>query len=168
MVCHHYGGPENTYQWLRNGLLLENETNSTLNHTIIRADVDGGMYTCIVDNPAGSDNYTVNVWTRPVIEIPPMDAVSTVGGSVTFTCRARGYPTPTYEWTKTDGTLPQNSSIVTNTSSYLTIESIKIEDEGEYTCIAVGIIDGSFSQHSANLTGKPRNLVIHSVQISLF
>ena len=62
-------------------------------------------------------------------------------------------PTPYYLWTKTDSSLPENSSIVTNEdcSSTLTIFSVMLEDYGEYNCIAVS---GDNVQVSALLIGR--------------
>ena len=156
LSCTNLGGPENTYQWLRNGQLLEDELINTLSRDILRADINGGVYTCNVSNPAGSNSSTSNVWTLPVFDVAPDDTNSYIGGSVNFTCRARGYPTPHYVWRKTNGTLPQFSSIETdhNNTSTLTIHPISIGDHGEYVCIAMGYGDVS-SSVSAILTGEP-------------
>ena len=140
LSCTNSGGPENKYQWLRNDQLLEDETSRTLSRIIMHAEIDGGVYTCNVSNPAGSNSSIIDVWTLPVFEVAPDNTNAYIGGSANFTCRARGYPTPQYIWKKTNGTLSQFSSIEVdhNNTSTLTILPISVGDHGEYVCFAVG------------------------------
>ena len=52
--CMASGGPNNTYMWFLDGE-LSNETSSTL----VLSEVEGGHYTCQVNNAAGSENASI-------------------------------------------------------------------------------------------------------------
>lgn len=54
-MCVGDGGPDNTLEWRRNGVVISN--NNILVLTMITGS-DGGMYQCIVTNGAGSENET--------------------------------------------------------------------------------------------------------------
>ena len=155
--CMHDGGPNNTYSWFINEQML-NTTEQTLIHTISLADEDGGFYNCQVNNPAGQSSGGVYILTVPVVYLPPVDTSSLVGGVAMFTCGARGFPKPSYTWTKTDGSLPNASIISTSNDgvSTLTILLVELEDHGEYNCIVSGAEEVN---HSAILTGKKTELI---------
>ena len=151
-----YGGPDNEYQWLINGLPLENETSPSLNHTIELGEGYGGVFTCIVSNPAGSDSDSIHVLTRPVIVIPPMDTNVIAGGDISLMCTAIGYPAPSYQWRKVNGSLPQNSRVSINDgTSTLSLYLVDLEDNGEYNCTATG--SGYSVSESAVLTGETQD-----------
>ena len=151
LTCIHSGGPNNTYSWWINGGQL-NKTSPTLIHTISHADEDGGFYSCIVSNPAGQSSHGIDIYTFPTVFVAPVDTNSLVGGVAMFTCAARGFPTPSYVWSKTDGNLPNTSIILTLEGglSRLVIQPVELEDHGEYNCIASG--RGSV-RYSAVLSG---------------
>ena len=137
-----------------NDQILENETSSILNYTIQLGEGYGGLITCNVTNPAGSNNSNlIAIYTRPVIVVPPMDTYVVVVRDVNLTCTAIGYPIPSYQWMRFNGSLPTNS-IVTNTSSMSTLSlySVDLEDEGVYNCTVTGF-DGYSVSESAVLTG---------------
>ena len=148
--CTHGGGPDNEYQWLINGVEVDNVTGPYLTTTL--ANENKGLYTCNVTNPAGTDSASIFITTKPVIQVSPEDTYSSIGEEVKFSCRASGFPTPNYIWTKTNGKLPDNSSISTNGDglSTLTIFPVMLEDYGEYNCIAN---NSKSVQVSAHLTG---------------
>ena len=140
LVSDSRGGPDKVYQWLINDRPLIN-FNPFILSQIVRADEDGGIYTCNVSNPAGSNSSSIVINTVPVIEVAPMDTNTSVGEDVTFSCRARGYPIPTYQWNSTSGSLPENSEVLSNDNgtSILRIFSVALEDGGEYLCTVIGI-----------------------------
>ena len=136
-----------------NDQILENENSSILNYTIQLGDNYGGIITCNVTNPAGNESDIIAIYTRPVIVVPPMDTIFFIGEDVDLTCTAIGYPIPSYQWMRFNGSLPTNS-IVTNTSSMSTLSlySVDLEDEGVYNCTVTGF-DGYSVSESAVLTG---------------
>ena len=72
----------------------------------------------------------------------------TEGGTTTITCEAIGYPPPTIEWSRTNGTLSDRVSVsgsvsvptgngnVTSVSVNLTMTNANREDTGLYECSA--------------------------------
>jgi len=52
-----------------------------------------------------------------------------LGGSITLTCQADGFPSPSYSW-KFNG---KSNGITQNT---LTITNADVKDAGNYTCVA--------------------------------
>ncbi|KAG9511106.1 Contactin, partial [Fragariocoptes setiger] len=57
------------------------------------------------------------------------------GQDVRLECMAYGYPTPSYNWTRSGATnrMPQGYSII-NDGKVLLLPKVRIEDAGEYTC----------------------------------
>ena len=136
-----------------NDQILENENSSTLNYTIQLGDNYGGIITCTITNPAGNQSDSITLYTQPVIVVPPMDTIISFGENVNLTCTAIGYPMPSYEWSRVNGILPADSTVInTSIMSTLSLYSVDLEDEGVYNCTAIGY-DGYSVTESAVLTG---------------
>ena len=58
LECTNRGGPNNTYAWGKDGMILDGETRSTLNLTNI-VPSSGGFYNCSVNNAAGYDSASI-------------------------------------------------------------------------------------------------------------
>ena len=102
LTCSARGGPDNVFQWQKNGADLPGENQTTLQLTLVSA-ADGGEYTCVVSNTTSSDNTTVTLYIRPYIIVnPQQQLLAEVGSSVTFTCQAEAFPSPSYRWEKVD------------------------------------------------------------------
>ena len=131
--CSVQGGPNITYQWQRNEIDLPDETLDDL----IIPDVgveDGGNYTCIVRNAAGSDNSTSMLLVIPTITIQPVDQQVVNGSIANFTCEAESFPDPEYIWEKYND---ENGSFNSITSgSVLQFMPAVFGDEGSYRCVA--------------------------------
>ena len=131
LVCTSMGGPDNTYQWLVNGSDISGETSGTLMFTTMTA-ADGGVYTCLVSNTAGSDTASTYVFIAPYFTTPPIDIMQPMGSSGSLSCVAEAFPDPEYQWERVDGE-PIRADIVTRQSTLL-LSSIMFGDEGEYSC----------------------------------
>jgi len=131
--CSVQGGPNITYQWQRNEIDLPDETLDDL----IIPDVgveDGGNYTCIVRNAAGSDNSTSMLLVVPTITIQPVDQQVVNGSTASFTCEAESFPDPEYTWEKYND---ENGSFNSITSgSVLQFIPATFGNEGTYRCVA--------------------------------
>ena len=58
-ICSALGGPSNTFHWTKAG---EDVVISGYKLSIVDiAASDGGMYVCVVENPAGNDSITVSL-----------------------------------------------------------------------------------------------------------
>ena len=80
---------------------------------------------------------------------PDSPTISSVGPSkyisahvhnrTTLSCLAEGNPPPRYQWLQK---LPTHEVLVRGYSQYLNIENVTYEDQGEYVCKAVNVING--------------------------
>ena len=149
-TCHSLGGPGNTFQWLINGQVLEDEREPTLLLSSITVASDGGVYTCVVMNSAGAGNASVQLNIGPVIDVHPVDIHAVRGANVSFTCNARAFPSPQYEWMRVDSPLPETALAQHNV---LVISAVSFGDEGDYYCTATssGI---TVSSNTATLTSE--------------
>jgi len=150
--CSVQGGPNITYQWQRNEIDLPDETLDDL----IIPDVgveDGGNYTCIVRNAAGSDNSTSMLLVVPAITIQPVDQQVVNGSIASFTCEAESFPDPEYTWEKYND---ENGSFNSITSgSVLQFMPAIFGNEGTYRCIAsLPGTNRSVTSRPAVLAGK--------------
>ena len=55
--CMASGGPNNTFMWYLDGVLIEDEVDNTLT----LSEVEGGGYTCQVSNAAGRENASITL-----------------------------------------------------------------------------------------------------------
>ena len=61
--CMSEGGPVLEYTWLFSGDIIDNANTSTLTINNVNTS-HAGDYTCNVTNNAGTDNYTVTVYSK--------------------------------------------------------------------------------------------------------
>ena len=59
--CTSGGGHGNMFQWYKDDIILEGNTNNVLNITDITAD-DGGIYECVVNNTAGNNSADITIY----------------------------------------------------------------------------------------------------------
>ena len=64
--CSSEGGPELEYTWLYLGSIIDNANTSVLTIANLTTS-NGGDYTCIVSNKAGSDSETVTIYSEFLI-----------------------------------------------------------------------------------------------------
>lgn len=138
-ICLFNGGPENSFQWLKNDVPITPVKTDTTNTNILNlfnvtALSDGAVYTCVVNNSAGVDNASVSLNIAPILVQVPTNIYTENGTHVSFMCLATAYPEPTYLWIRAGGALP--ASAVGENSSTLTISPVHFEDEGSYQCTA--------------------------------
>ena len=60
LQCSTKGGPNNTYEWQKDGTVLGSETGDTLNLYSI-SPATGGFYNCTVSNAAGNDSASIAI-----------------------------------------------------------------------------------------------------------
>ncbi|KAL5518280.1 hypothetical protein EMCRGX_G003984 [Ephydatia muelleri] len=76
--CSGLGGPGNTYQW------STGQITPTLQLNVTNGTSDGGTYTCVVTNAAGSGSASATVYVTPTIITQPSDVLAVVNGNVTL------------------------------------------------------------------------------------
>lgn len=155
-----------TYQWLRNGTLIEGATNAS--YTIASAQPgDSASYVVRVSGPGGSrDSEPSNLTVTPVgsgpiaITARPVSQSVAVGQSVTFSVTASGAGL-TYQWLRNGATLTG----ATNPS--YTIPSAQTGDAGTYS---VRITSGATTETASaalvvgGSTGGPANPITITAQ----
>lgn len=135
LACTAMGGPNNTFQWEKNGTIIGND--SILDLVAIDASY-GGNYTCVVSNVAGADSASTTLYVAPYI-ITPLEKqiLGTVdGSSVNINCPAAGFPTPTVNWVDV-----LNTEV--SSTPQLWFNPVAFGDEGLYQCIASADINGT-------------------------
>ncbi|KAM4696629.1 hemicentin-2 [Rhinophrynus dorsalis] len=139
LFCHVTGFPPPRVRWFRDDHLIEGlEGVETLDggQTLAIRQVqpgDAGIYMCKADGEAGAAEATVDVYVQ---ELP---TVSIAGGSsvvtamflknVVLECDVSGSPPPSVSWWRDGLPLPVHGP-------KLEIDSISVNDEGVYTCVA--------------------------------
>ena len=135
-MCISLGGPSNAYQWQANDTNNPGETTENLTLPGVNAS-NGGMYTCVVTNAAGNDSDSTFLFIAPYFISQPVDEETTNGSSVTFQCVAEAFPSPSYQWARTDGE-PVRADLATRESSFI-FDPTLFGDEGDYYCIQLHV-----------------------------
>ena len=161
LLCTAMGGPDNSFNWKRNGTVIGND--STI-HLVTVDDSHGGDYTCTVSNAAGSDSASTTLYVAPYIVTSLEDQILAVNGSsVNITCNAAGFPAPVVMWVNV-------IDIKVSNSSQLQFLPVLFGDEGIYSCVALTEINGTtFStKNETTLIGNRFQLSKHAVNYILF
>ena len=136
LICNSSGGPNNTYQWMKDGMILDGDV---LMLNIISASI-GGDYICNVSNSAGTDSGNATLYVAPYLASPLDEEVLTTNGStVNITCPAEGFPSPDVLWEKVEMNATRR---VVSTTSLLEMNPVVFGDEGVYRCVATTEIGG--------------------------
>ncbi len=137
LSCSSRGGPDNVYQWLKNGMNTTIGSQPELLISLVTAE-DGGEYTCIVSNAAGVTNVSVTLYIQLYTTNPETQIVlANVSESVTFYCVALRFSLSTYQWNKME-----DLGIVYFQQN-LTFNSVTFDDVGRYECVATITVDGA-------------------------
>ncbi|KAK3542298.1 hypothetical protein QTP86_021960, partial [Hemibagrus guttatus] len=104
---------------------------------------DEGWYACRMENTDSSErtcllhNLRLRALEAPSIVNNLSDQRVNVSDSTMLVCEARGTPTPVITWTKDNQTVVKGSGVILAQSNrLLTIQRVKKEDSGLYTCTA--------------------------------
>ena len=151
LTCSARGGPDNMFQWQKNGADLPGENQTTLQLTDIDA-TDGGEYTCVVSNAAGTDSINTTLYIRPYFTTQSMSISTEAGQSETLTCEAEGSPEPTIQWFRDNG-LDFGMDVTGMNTSDLMFTPVQFGDEGDYYCTATRNGESTNSS-TATLTGE--------------
>ena len=133
-TCSARGGPDNVFQWLKNGADLTGENQTTLQLTDIDA-TDGGVYTCVVSNAAGNDSTNTTLYIRPYFTTQLMSISTEDGQNEMLTCEAEGFPEPTIQWFRSNG-LDFGMNVTGMSINTLMFTPVQLGDEGDYYCTA--------------------------------
>ncbi|XP_036128071.1 hemicentin-1 [Molossus molossus] len=138
------GNPIPERRWVRNSaMLVQNpyitvRSDGSLHIERVRLQ-DGGEYTCVASNVAGTINKTttVDVHVLPTIQ-HGQQVLSTIEGiPVTLPCKASGIPKPSITWSKKGELIStSNAKFSAGADGSLYVVSPGGEESGEYVCTA--------------------------------
>lgn len=146
------GVPAVSYQWRKNGAVIQGATGRTLVLSNADANTPGG-YTVEVTNSAGNavsalaDVSVLGLVVAPTIVTPPADTEIAEGGTGTLSVIASGTAPLAYQWFKGD------SLLAGATAATLTISNATFADAGSYK-VAVSNSAGSVTSTPAVVTVK--------------
>ncbi|KAJ1074876.1 hypothetical protein K5549_020565, partial [Capra hircus] len=138
------GNPIPERRWIKNSaMLVQNpyitvRSDGSLHIERVRLQ-DGGEYTCVASNVAGTTNKTttVDVHVLPTIQ-HGQQILSTIEGiPVTLPCKASGIPKPSIAWSKKGELISTSSAkFSAGADGSLYVVSPGGEESGEYVCTA--------------------------------
>ncbi|XP_004768021.1 hemicentin-1 isoform X1 [Mustela putorius furo] len=138
------GNPIPERRWIKNSaMLVQNpyitvRSDGSLHIERVRLQ-DGGKYTCVASNVAGTINKTttVDVHVLPTIQ-HGQQVLSTIEGiPVTLPCKASGIPKPSIIWSKKGELISTSSAkFSAGADGSLYVSSPGGEESGEYVCTA--------------------------------
>jgi hypothetical protein len=148
------GLPRPKYQWQFNGVALTGQKAASLNLVNVQPPI-AGPYTVLISNGVSSVvsmPAVLNVNTTPLaarIVAPPSDITVYAGQTAVFTVRARGYPTPAYQWQRDGINIPGA------TSSRLEVPNVSAGLNGSIYSVVVQNSEGAATA-GAQLSVTPR------------
>ncbi|KAM4861104.1 hemicentin-1 [Thomomys bottae] len=118
---------------------------------------DKGTYLCEAENQFGKiqsqATVTVTGLVAPLIGSSPAVASVIEGQQLTLPCTLlAGNPIPEHRWMKNSAMLVQNPYITVRSDGSLHIERVRLQDGGEYTCVARNV---------AGVSNKTTTVVVH-------
>ncbi|XP_078282905.1 roundabout homolog 1 isoform X2 [Rhinoraja longicauda] len=149
------GHPEPTVTWKKDGAPLDDKDQRyrvTVGKLTIFSTLrsDSGVYVCVATNKVGqreSRAARMSVLEKPSFVQRPSDARVVAGGSVQFSCDARGDPLPRVIWKKENGELPTGRYEV-NSDHTIRIHYTAVGDSGVYTCLAENAVGSAAASAS--------------------
>ncbi|XP_058987901.1 cell adhesion molecule Dscam2 [Musca domestica] len=174
-----------SFRWERNGKPLI----GTGNEVIRRLDEysaslviehitseHSGNYTCIAQNVAGTERFTVpltvNVPPKWILE--PKDSSAQAGDDVLLHCQSSGYPKPTITWKKAIGPTPgeykdfiYEPTVQSFPNGSILFKKITKESQGHFLCEAKNSIGSGVSKVIFLKVNVPAHFQTKSKQISV-
>ncbi|XP_062857960.1 hemicentin-1 [Trichomycterus rosablanca] len=120
---------------------------------------DGGMYTCVAENVAGSSNHTttVHIYVMPTIQHGPQVFSTIEGTPISLPCHARGVPKPDITWAKHGELLDLSSgAFYLEEDGSLHIVSPGANESGEFVCTATNAAGYSSRKVQLTVYVRPR------------
>uniref|UniRef100_A0A8B9HSP9 Ig-like domain-containing protein n=1 Tax=Astyanax mexicanus TaxID=7994 RepID=A0A8B9HSP9_ASTMX len=158
--------PPAQVSWFKNNRLLRPRPHLSMEPAgdlLFRSvqETDRGYYFCRASNSylqraVTSRKIFLDVLAPPSVTIWPLVVTSTVGEEVQIQCQVSGHPVPSIEWTKQGRSLRTGGKVsigVRNATLY--ISSVRIYDEGFYTCLATNSVGQDKKTTTLRIAAKP-------------
>ena len=142
-----------SFQWRLNGANLAGATSATLTLTSVTTN-QGGSYSCLVSNVAGTTTSSAALLTvnplpvAPTISTQPVSQTVTAGNNVSFSVAASGTAPLSFQWRR------NGANLAGATSATLALTNVTTNQAGSYSCF-VSNIAGSATSATATLTVNP-------------
>ncbi|XP_074858281.1 hemicentin-1 isoform X2 [Carettochelys insculpta] len=158
------GNPIPERRWIKNDMVLvpnpyvNIRSDGSLHLERVRLQ-DGGKYTCMASNVAGTSNKTttVSVFVLPIIQHGQQIFSTIEGIPVTLPCKASGVPKPSIVWSKKGEVIPpSNMKFSTRSDGSLYVVSPRGEETGEYMCTATNAAGYATRKIQLTVYVKPR------------
>jgi uncharacterized repeat protein (TIGR01451 family) len=131
------------YQWRKDGLDLEGQTNATLSLPKVQP-FHAGAYTVLVSNQAGSilsEPATLTVLERVSLLSQPVSLTVTQGNTAVFMVTASGEPLLRYLWFQNETNL-----LAGQTNATLTLTDVQSADAGTYQVVVTNLFSSAVSE----------------------
>uniref|UniRef100_A0A674IMN9 Hemicentin-1 n=1 Tax=Terrapene triunguis TaxID=2587831 RepID=A0A674IMN9_9SAUR len=157
------GNPIPGRRWIKNDMLVPNpyvnvRSDGSLHLERVRLQ-DGGEYTCMASNVAGTNNKTttISVFVLPIIQHGQQIFSTIEGIPVTLPCKASGVPKPSIVWSKKGELIPpRNMKFSAGSDGSLYVVSPGGEETGEYMCTATNAAGYATRKVQLTVYVKPR------------
>jgi len=139
-ACHVTGDPAPVVTWRKSSGQLPQGRVQYNNTALQISDVrksDSDTYLCSAVNLAGKDERKTLLIVVPPPRFtlkPSVKVFVSLGNNLMLKCSATGDPRPVISWKRQGAQLPVGRSIVSK--EVLIIHSVRLEDAGNYTCVA--------------------------------
>ena len=140
VICVAAGIPEPAIRWEVGGRDMNKRYSFPSKGHLLIANIsvaDRGVIRCIAENMLGTDTeeMTLDVHTKPTINLPKIAAKPEVGKKFEISCNASGNPLPKLKWEKEAGAFKGRQDLSTDGRSLrLVIENPVANDSGNYLC----------------------------------
>uniref|UniRef100_A0A671TWT7 Titin n=1 Tax=Sparus aurata TaxID=8175 RepID=A0A671TWT7_SPAAU len=172
------GKPIPTAQWFKGNVEVEKSARAEIQNTDFKAllvvkdaiRVDGGQYTLVLTNVAGTKTvpFSVKVLDRPGPSEGPLTVSNVTEEKCSLICIPfKGRPTPEVSWAKEDGELPSKVQIETGEDyTQLSIDICDKYDAGKYILNlenSAGTKSAFVSVKVLDTPGAPLNLTVKDI-----
>ncbi|XP_014603516.1 PREDICTED: contactin [Polistes canadensis] len=152
-TCEAFGIPDVTYNWFRNGELLDTDTippedrdryliqDNVLKITRLDPETDQAMYQCRAKNQLKTKYSSAQLRVlslKPSFKKRPMEpeTYAAEGGNVTIICDPEAAPRPKFVWKKDGNVIGAGGRRKILNKGSLVIKPVSRDDEGTYVCTA--------------------------------
>lgn len=146
------GAPTPSFQWFKGTTAIPGATQPTYTINAVQPGDAGTYYVRAINSSGTRDSSvaTISVYTEgPAVVTPPQPVVVNVGGTINLTVVGSGYPAPTYQWSKFNGTSFVNIPGAVGAS--YTVPSATTPDAGTYR-VTLTNPSGSIDSESTTVT----------------
>jgi neuronal cell adhesion protein len=170
LFCIYGGTPLPQTLWMKNGRpipwserIQQNNYGKSIVIKHVQLD-DAGSYTCEVSNGVGqADSYSINLEAKaiPYFTVEPEIENGAEGETATFTCEAKGIPTPEIKWIHNGVEIskaPPNPRRTVTTNKII-IENLAKSDTGNYGCNATNALGYVYKDVYLNVLALPPEIV---------